>query len=206
MRKSFTVAGVMVMVDEGRLSLLDPVEQFLPEFRRMKVKPCAESHASQGCDPVDAAGMPFSVLAGIDRRLVRVALDHADTTGPVAVYNSSSRTSKIAKYFNTGAFALRARVTFGSSSRNFIHGPGYENSDAGLFKVVPIAEDRRLEFRWETFNTLNHSILSNPKNSFSSSAFGRITASTTGRVMQFAAKLGFLAAVSGLVYQGKETG
>jgi len=61
MTKSLTVAGVMILVDEGRLSLLDPVEQFLPEFKGMKVNPCAESHASQGCDPVDAA-RPITVL------------------------------------------------------------------------------------------------------------------------------------------------
>lgn len=61
MTKSLTVAGVMVLVDEGRLSLLDPVEQFLPEFKGMKVNPCTESRASQGCDPVDAA-RPITVL------------------------------------------------------------------------------------------------------------------------------------------------
>jgi len=38
---------------------------------------------------------------------------------------------------------------------------------------------------------LNHPNLSNPNNSFSSSAFGRITSSNTGRVMQIAAKLVF---------------
>ena len=61
MTKSLTVAGVMLLIDEGRLSLLDPVEQFLPEFRAMKVNPCAESHASKGCDPVDAS-RPITVL------------------------------------------------------------------------------------------------------------------------------------------------
>jgi len=63
MTKSFTVAGVMILIDEGRLSLLDPVEQFLPEFKGMKVNPCAASHASpnQSCDPVDAA-RPITVL------------------------------------------------------------------------------------------------------------------------------------------------
>ena len=136
-------------------------------------------------------GLPFSVLAGVDRSLVGVALDHADVTSPVAVYNGSSRTAKIAKYFNTSAFALPALGTFGTSSRNFIHGPGYENLDAGLFKVVPIGEERRLELRWEAFNALNHPNLSNPVNSFSSAAFGRITAANTGRVMQIAAKLVF---------------
>ncbi|MGA7341325.1 MAG: carboxypeptidase regulatory-like domain-containing protein [Terracidiphilus sp.] len=136
-------------------------------------------------------GLPFSVLAGVDRSLVGVALDHADVTGPVAVYNSRNRTAKVAEYFNTSAFALPALGTFGTSSRNFIHGPGYQNLDGGLFKIVPLTEDKHLEFRWEVFNSLNHPNLSNPNGSFSSAAFGRITASSPGRVMQIAAKIVF---------------
>lgn len=61
MTKSLTVAGVMILVDEARLNLLDPVEQFLPEYKGIKVNPCGESPASQGCDPVNAA-RPITVL------------------------------------------------------------------------------------------------------------------------------------------------
>ena len=61
MTKSFTAAGVMILVDEGRLSLLDPVQQFLPEFKGIKVNPCAEAQMSQGCDPVNAT-RPITVL------------------------------------------------------------------------------------------------------------------------------------------------
>ena len=61
MTKSFTVAGVMILVDEARLNLLDPVEHFLPEFKGIKVNPCGESHVSQGCDPVNAT-RPITVL------------------------------------------------------------------------------------------------------------------------------------------------
>ena len=61
MTKSFTVAGVMILVDEARLNLLDPVEDFLPEFKGIKVNPCEESKASQGCDPVNAV-RPITVL------------------------------------------------------------------------------------------------------------------------------------------------
>jgi hypothetical protein len=137
------------------------------------------------------SGSPFSVLAGVDRSLIGVTEDHADVHGPVAVYNGNSRTSKISKYFNTSAFSSPALGTFGTSGRNTIYGPGIENLDAGLFKAIPIHEQRRIELRWETFNTLNHTNLLNPNNSFSSSAFGRITSSSTSRVMQIAAKIVF---------------
>jgi hypothetical protein len=136
-------------------------------------------------------GLPFSVLAGVDRSLVGVDEDHANVNGPVAVYNGRSTQSKIAEYFNTSAFSLPALGTFGTSGRNIIYGPGLENLDAGLFKLIPIHEQSHLELRWETFNSLNHPNFSNPNNSLTSSAFGRITASNSGRVMQIAGKLVF---------------
>ncbi len=136
-------------------------------------------------------GLPFSVLAGVDRSLVGVALDHADVKGHPAVYNGSGTFTKIAKYFDTSAFSSPALGTFGTSGRNIFYAPGTENLDAGLFKNIPINEQRRVELRWETFDTLNHPNFSAPNNSFSSSAFGRITATTRGRVMQIAAKIVF---------------
>jgi hypothetical protein len=136
-------------------------------------------------------GLPFSVLAGVDRSLIGVTEDHANVNGPVAVYNDRGTFSKIAKYFNTSAFSLPPLGTFGTSGRNTIYAPGTENLDAGLFKNIPIHEQLHLEFRWETFNTLNHPNFSAPNNSFTSSAFGRITAANSGRVMQIAAKIVF---------------
>jgi CubicO group peptidase (beta-lactamase class C family) len=38
--KPITCAGVMTLVDEGRLSLLDPVDKYVPEFKSLKVNPC----------------------------------------------------------------------------------------------------------------------------------------------------------------------
>jgi CubicO group peptidase (beta-lactamase class C family) len=40
MTKPITCAGIMVLVDEGRVSLIDPVEKYLPEFKGLKVNPC----------------------------------------------------------------------------------------------------------------------------------------------------------------------
>src|SRR3954454_6657815 len=38
--KPVTCAGIMILVDEGRLSPIDPVEKFLPEFKGLRVNPC----------------------------------------------------------------------------------------------------------------------------------------------------------------------
>ena len=35
--KPITCAGIMVLVDEGRISVLDPVEKYVPEFKGQKV-------------------------------------------------------------------------------------------------------------------------------------------------------------------------
>jgi hypothetical protein len=137
------------------------------------------------------SGTPFTVRAGVDRSLVGVNLDTADVLGPVAVYNNRPTTQKIAKYFDTSMFALPALGTFGTSGRNTIYGPGLQNLDGGLFKIIPLSEAKHLELRWETFNTMNHSNFLNPNASFTSSAFGRITSANSGRVMQIAAKVVF---------------
>ena len=43
MTKPMTSACVMILVDEGKLSLDDPVEKFIPEFKRLQVKPKAKA-------------------------------------------------------------------------------------------------------------------------------------------------------------------
>jgi CubicO group peptidase (beta-lactamase class C family) len=38
--KPVTCAAIMVLVDEGRVSLIDPLEKYLPEYKGMKMNPC----------------------------------------------------------------------------------------------------------------------------------------------------------------------
>ncbi|HXE13642.1 MAG TPA: serine hydrolase domain-containing protein [Bryobacteraceae bacterium] len=40
--KPITCAGIMVLADEGKLSVIDPVEKYLPEYRGIKVSACEE--------------------------------------------------------------------------------------------------------------------------------------------------------------------
>ena len=58
--KPITCAGVMILVDEGRVSLIDPVEKYLPEFKGLKVNPCG-SLSGLNCDGVPAT-RPINIL------------------------------------------------------------------------------------------------------------------------------------------------
>lgn len=136
-------------------------------------------------------GIPFTALAGSDRSFSGVGSDHADTLGPVATYNGSSNNSKIARYFDTTAFALPALGTFGSAGRNTLIGPGLANFDMGLFKEFRVTESKRFELRWEVFNSLNHPSFGNPNATFLSTNFGRITSARDPRIMQLAGKFYF---------------
>ena len=76
--------------------------------------------------------------------------------------------------------------------RNLLHGPGIATVNFSLFKHFPLRERARFQFRFETFNLLNHANLSNPSATFGTSSFGNITGlSTNARNIQIAAKLLF---------------
>jgi CubicO group peptidase (beta-lactamase class C family) len=50
MTKPMTAVAVMMLVEEGRLSLIDPVEKYLPEFRGQKLKiKCPDSGGTTDC-------------------------------------------------------------------------------------------------------------------------------------------------------------
>jgi CubicO group peptidase (beta-lactamase class C family) len=49
--KPITCAGIMALVDEGRISVIDPVEKFLPEYKGIKVGGCA-GRSGYGCTGV----------------------------------------------------------------------------------------------------------------------------------------------------------
>jgi CubicO group peptidase (beta-lactamase class C family) len=58
--KPITCAGIMVLVDEGRISLIDPAEKYLPEFKGLKVNPCG-SLAGLNCEAVPAS-RPINII------------------------------------------------------------------------------------------------------------------------------------------------
>ena len=77
---------------------------------------------------------------------------------------------------------------FGNEGRNVVRGPGIEDVDLSLFKDFRIGESKRIQFRAECFNTLNHANFGLPENDLESPAFGQILQSGPPRLMQFALK------------------
>jgi carboxypeptidase family protein/TonB-dependent receptor-like protein len=62
-------------------------------------------------------------------------------------------------YYDPCAFNLQPAGLLGNAGRNFLFGPGLRNLDFSLTKVTHLprmGESGQLEFRFETFNLLNH--------------------------------------------------
>lgn len=105
-----------------------------------------------------------------------------------------NRASEAGRFFNTGAFVAPNLVplgTYGNAGPGMISGPAYADTDAAALKDFSLPESFNLQFRLETFNTLNQVNFANPNSTATSSTFGQITstASQTGRQLQLALKL-----------------
>lgn len=102
-------------------------------------------------------------------------------------------------FFNTACFALPMvgskvdNSQSGNEPRGVVVGPGFNTTDASIFKIFRITENQHADFRFEVFNVFNEAHFAQPGLTFGASTFGRIT-STVGndsRVIQLAVKYGF---------------
>ncbi|HEY3739915.1 MAG TPA: hypothetical protein VGL53_08720, partial [Bryobacteraceae bacterium] len=80
---------------------------------------------------------------------------------------------------------------FGNEGRNVVRGPGIEDVDLSMFKNFNLSEGRRIQFRAECFNLLNHANLGLPENDLESPAFGQILQAGPPRLLQLALKFVF---------------
>lgn len=101
-------------------------------------------------------------------------------------------------WFNNTAFSTPPNTGpgtgFGNVHKDSLTGPGYTIWNASLVRTFPIFRETNMEFHMEYFDVTNHTVLSNPSQSFGGNAtFGTITGEATGgpRVGQFALKYNF---------------
>jgi hypothetical protein len=84
-------------------------------------------------------------------------------------------------WFNPQAFADPAAGTMGNAARNLIYGPGQQQWDIALFKNFGIGGTRKIQFRAEMFNFINHPNLNGPNTDPTNANFGRSTSKSDDR-------------------------
>lgn len=146
-----------------------------------------------------ATGFPIQMNQGVgDTSLVgSPSTDMPDLVGPIHTLNP--RNSPNNEYFDPSAFALtscslNAGVlsgecgSFGSANRRFFHGPGINNTDLGVQKIIPVTEAKSFEIRGEFFNIFNHAQFLNPSGNISNGSFADVTNARPMRIGQVSAK------------------
>jgi hypothetical protein len=108
------------------------------------------------------------------------------------------------QYINASCFSFPRNVgEQGPAMVPVVYGPAFFNSDLGLFKSFNITEGRRLQFRANAYNFLNHPLWSFPANqnltlgfngttgALNTPLFGTTTTKQGRRIIQFAATFSF---------------
>jgi hypothetical protein len=110
--------------------------------------------------------------------------------GPIHIHNPRNTAERT--YFDQGAFtatacSLVAGVltgpdcgSFGTANRRFFHGPGINNTDLGISKMIPLNEAMHFEIRGEFFNIFNHAQFNNPSGDISSDQIDPVTGTHNG--------------------------
>jgi hypothetical protein len=99
---------------------------------------------------------------------------------------------RIDGYFNFDAFERPKTGQHGTALRNSVVGPNFWNIDLAISRLIEVGAARRLEFRLESFNVLNHVNWGNPALRQDRSSFGRITSQAgTPRIVQLGVKFAF---------------
>ena len=94
-------------------------------------------------------------------------------------------------WFDTSAFQLPAIYTYGNAGAFIVDADGRRLWDLAAQKDFRLHERQVLQFRTEMFNMPNHVNFQRPQNSFSSTAFGKVTAATDARQIQFGLRYEF---------------
>src|SRR5258708_30864576 len=88
----------------------------------------------------------------------------------------------------TNCFGQPANLTFGNLGPNAIAGPGSWNMDLSVFRSFKIGERLSLQFRGESFSTVNTPAWNNPDTNINNKTFGYITGAGGKRATQLGTK------------------
>jgi hypothetical protein len=134
-------------------------------------------------------GMALPVEAVIDQANVGGAtVEHPNATGQ----STSESNPSPNHWFNPAAYTTPVFGTFGNVARDSVRAPGKNSGDLTLARNFKIREGHTLQFRFESYNFLNHPNWGWPDFFFSHATFDTITRlSTPMRQIQFSLKYKF---------------
>jgi hypothetical protein len=111
--------------------------------------------------------------------------------GPLEI-NTNPRNGR--PEFNSTGFSRETLGQLGNASRRFFYGPGINNFDLTLNKLLPLTESKSLEFRIEAFNAFNHAQFYGPASvdgEVNDPHFGQVVSAAAPRLVQLGIKFAF---------------
>jgi len=144
------------------------------------------------------SGLPINLIYNPNAYMIVSSFPSGDTTryrvnvtgNPLMP--ASERT--IYSYFNPATVQVPTDISqpFGNAGRNIVSGYPFYELDLGARKQFALpGETKRLEFRAEAFNLLNHTNFNAPDGNRSDSTFGVVASTLPGRQIQLALKFLF---------------
>jgi Carboxypeptidase regulatory-like domain/TonB dependent receptor len=133
-----------------------------------------------------------SLLGTLGNGINNYLLDTPNYDGGQLNINTNPRNGKLE--FNTSAFSPETLGHLGTASRRFFYGPGINNFDLTLSKLLRLTESKSLEFRLEAFNAFNHAQFYGPASvdgEINDPHFGQVVSAATPRLVQLAMKFAF---------------
>jgi hypothetical protein len=144
------------------------------------------------------SGSPFTVISGKDTNLDGVTNDRVNIVGN-PYYQGQNRAQNELHFLNPAAFATPTGP-YGNEQNDSLVGPKYFSSNLSVFKIFPIHDTLRLQFRAEAENAFSNVNLSTPAanlvtlttdQSSGANQIGALAGNATPRIFQFALKLLF---------------
>ena len=120
---------------------------------------------------------------------IPLSISGAETVGRTAKLSSDLRT--LDRWFDTSAVRQRQTLELTATSLSpDVRSHGRNTFDISMFKTAALMEKLRLQFRAESFNTMNRPEYSAPDTTFGGPNFGRIsTTNIFARQLQFGLRL-----------------
>jgi len=141
---------------------------------------------------VAQSGQPFTPILSTDNSNTGNIGGQFGSDRPNVLRNPELSNPSPDRWFDTSAFTIPARYTFGNAGRNIVRGPGLFTTDFSLLRRFQLKERATLSAQAEAFNLFNRTNFDLPNLvADQPSTFGKIFSAKSPRQIQFALRLAF---------------